>query len=99
MKIDLIKFVENNKNIENLREEAKKKTELNNLISSIIRGEEYFYTDNKELLEDIEIKYTKKVNNTAVYIGYTCTYEKGEYKVKLTKENVKKVQKYIDKEN
>ena len=97
MKINLMEFVENNKKIENLRKEAKNKSEINKIIAAIITEDEYYYTDNKELLEEIGTKYTKE-NNSSCFTYTINGIIRNEYKVKLTKENIKKINKYINKE-
>lgn len=96
MKINLMKFVNDNKEIEELRQEANYKEELNKLIASIIRGETYFYTDNCDLLDDIGVGYKKRESYISAYtIGFS--YKNiGTYQTKLTKGNIEKVQKYID---
>lgn len=99
MKIDLMKFVERNEKIEELRKEALFETELNKMIASVIKGNEYFYTDDEELLEEIGLKY--ETNDCHYSIIYVYNDENGNrrYKVKLTKNNIRKIQKYIDEEN
>ncbi len=101
MKIDLMKFVENNKKIEDLRQQAKKKTEINRIIAELIENKEFFFTNEKELLDEIGIKYSKNDTYSGlVYNQFNVTFTgNADYKFKFTKENIKKIQKFIDKEN
>lgn len=93
MNIDLLSVFENNKEIENKQKELNKEKELMELITYIIQGRETFKTDNKELLEEIGIKY-KKIDN----FGYMPFIRGGQYEIKLNKTNIKKIQNYIDME-
>lgn len=97
MKIDLLKFVENNNEIQELKNEVEFKKELNKLISNIITGEENFYTNNEELIDKLDLKFEKAENygRWLVINSFSC---QKDYKVKLTKTNIRKVQDYINKE-
>lgn len=96
MKIDLMRFVEDNKEIDELRKKAKNKTEVNKLITSIINGEDEFYSDEEDLLKEMGLKYKKRECSSYSMIYWNINKQMGKYKVNLTKENIKKVQKYID---
>ena len=96
MKIDLLKICEENKKIEELKEEVNLKKELRNLISAIIKNNDNYTTDSKKLVEELKVKYKEEEICGHSFFDYGKVKE---YKIKLTKENIKKIQKYIDKEN
>ena len=100
MKIDLLDFVDSNKSINNLREEAGFRQELNNLIAAIIRGEEDYYTSNDKLIENLGLKAKPIQDILDKRFGTgVCIYRNPEqYKIVLNKANIKRVQKFIDNE-
>lgn len=96
MKIDLLKICEENKKIEDLQEEVNLKKELRNLISAVIKNNDDYTTGSKKLVEELKVKYKEEERWSSSFYSYDKVKE---YKIKLTKENIKKIQKYIDKEN
>lgn len=92
MKLDLLSIVNNNKKIKEEEIELGVKKDLLELLSSIIKGEERFYTDNIELINRIKLKYKKNEYINCLSFRYLSI----KYKVELTDENIKKIQKYID---
>lgn len=106
MKIDLLKIFENNKKIDEERAKIKQKEELNKIIAAIIENEDYYYCNDKELIEKIGIKIKNKerqnlynYNYTYNYVvnGITCHTNEDSFKIELNKTNIKKIQNYIDK--
>lgn len=106
MKIDLLKIFENNKKIDEERAKIKQKEELNKIIAAIIKNDDYYYCDDKELIEKIGIKIKNKkrpnpyvYNYTYNYVvnGITCHTNEDSFKIELNKTNIKKIQNYIDK--
>lgn len=100
MKIDLLKFVEKNEELEEEQLEIKIKRELRRLISSIIQGEEYFYTNCEDLYERIGIKYVRLDSFAMFSVSSPDSWgwHGGNYKTKLTKANIRKIQEYINGE-
>lgn len=99
MKIKLLEFVKSNDEINDLKNEADFKKELNRLIANIITGEEEFSTNNKTLVDKLDIKYKKNDSSICGYYGNPFrTHFRGEYMFKLNLTNIKKVQNYINKE-
>ena len=92
MKIDLQKILEDNKKIKELEEKAKFKRELNDLICYILRDNKEYYTDSDELIKELGVKYKENKQN-----HFSC-FPSSMYTIKLTKENIKKIQDYINKE-
>ena len=98
MKIDLLKFVDDNKKIKDLENEADFKKELNKLIAKIIEGGEKFYTDSDELVNKLKLK-AKKTECIDGRNSFGWVIKKSyKYGIKLTKENIKRVQEYLDEE-
>lgn len=98
MKIDLLKFVDDNKKIKDLEDEADFKKELNKLIAKIIEGGEKFHTDSDELVNKLKLKF-KKINYIDGRNSFGWVVQKAcKYEIKLTKENIKRVQEYLDEE-
>jgi hypothetical protein len=93
MKIDLLSILENNQELDKQQKELDAKKELKELVVAIIRGEDCFYTNSKELLTEIDVK--AKTNSVGYYVPFS-SYKK--YKISLNKTNIKKIQKYIEKE-
>lgn len=82
------------------REEIKKnKKELNikegigELVSSIISGKEYFYTRDKEIFEELKVKYKRDD------YSYSSLFCPKSYCCKITKTLIKKVEKYLEESN
>ena len=92
MKIDLQKILEDNKKTRELEEKVRFKRELNDLICSILRDNKEYYTDSDELIKELGVKYKENKQN------YFNIFSNREYTIKLTKENIKKIQDYINKE-
>ena len=93
--MDLLKKYEEirkeTKEIENLKDEKDFKLEINELVKSILDGEERFFTTKKEFLKKLNIKKYKsarKIHN----FGYA--YE--GYSFKITKTLIKKVEEYLE---
>lgn len=101
MNIDLIKVYEENKKIEKNQEKIDEQKELRKLLSAIVGNEKQFYTNDEKFLKKLNIKYGKSNDNHVFGIGYSWnTYNMcGSYFINLTKENIKKIQKYIDEVN
>lgn len=103
--LDLEKFVEYKKGINDLREEAKFRSELTKLVCAIIEDDECdaYFVESDLLIERIGIK-CKKTKKCGKYMGkYTVSYywntaDNMGYWVKLNKTNIKKIQDYINKE-
>lgn len=93
MKIDLQKIIEDNKKTKELEGEVEFKQELNDLICCIIRDAEEYYTNSDELIKRLGVKYRQQ--NKRNYFSY---FSNNKYGIKLTKENIKKIQNYINKE-
>ena len=92
MKIDLQKIIEDNKKTKELEEKVEFKRELNDLICYIVRDTLEYYTDNYEFIKELGVKYKENKQN------YFNCFSNSKYTIKLTKENIKKIQKYINKE-
>lgn len=101
MNIDLIKVYEENKKIEKNQEELDEQKELRDLLSAIVGNKKYFYTNNEKFLKKLNIKYGKNTQNHVISYGYNYSTwgSCGDYFINLTKENIKKIQKYINEEN
>lgn len=97
MNIDLLEIYENNKKIEKEQEKVNKEKELRRLLSYIIKDEEEWQTDNKELLEEMQVKYKEKKYETRGFYPFGKIMENYKYDVKLTKENIKKINAYLKK--
>lgn len=102
MKIDLLKFVEDNKKIKNDEKELNFRKELKELIKDIMDGNEYFVTDNDLFINEVHLKAARrkkgeqfKKDNKHLYWFTPTNYK---YKINLTKANIKLVQEYINKE-
>lgn len=93
MIVDLNKYIEINKEIEELKEDAEMRTELNNLVAAIIKGEKTYYTDSKKLIDTLKINAKKEIYNR--YSMWVSTKE--GYAIKLNKTNIKKINNYINK--
>lgn len=90
-------FEENNKRKEEEERQNDKRAfnkEIREIKSEIILGEEKHYSDNKELLEKLKIKY-KKIETTSFGLYYSKRYD---YYFEYNKTNVAKIQKYLDQE-
>jgi len=101
MKIDLLKIYEDNKKIDKLKDEIQFKEELNRLLSDIVMNKEKFYTDNEYMLKKLSLKYSKnkqKEKNTFYCISFSGNEYYAKYTINLTKENIKKIQDYVNKE-
>ncbi len=96
MNIDLLKIYENNKELEKEEEKLLNKKGIRKMIVAIIERNENYYTDNKELLDELGVKYSKCQSQYSW--EYTGPKRLGGYKVKLTKENIKRIQKYLSEE-
>ena len=101
MKIDLLKIIEDNKKIDELRAEAGFRQEINKLIVAIVNNEKEYYTDNKENIEKLNLKYEKDEKSYSYsYIPLFPTEQNcRKYVIRLTKENIKKIQKYVNEES
>lgn len=67
--------------------------EIRKLIASIIKGEELFFTNSKELCENLKIKY----DNSDTYTNFgSLGFGLYHYRFKLNKTNITKIQKYIE---
>lgn len=93
MIVDLSKYIEINKEIEELKEDAEMRTELNNLVAAIIKGEKEYFTDSEKLIKELEIKTKKEEYHK--YSMLISTYS--GYKIKLNKTNIEKINNYINK--
>lgn len=93
MIVNLNKYIEINKEIEELKEDAKMREELNNLVAAIIKGEEKYYTDSKKLIDTLKINAKKETYNK--YSMWVNIRE--GYAIKINKTNIEKVNKYINK--
>lgn len=93
MIVDLNKYIEINKEIEELKEDAEMRTELNNLVAEIIKGEKEYFTDSEKLIKELGIKTKKEEYHK---YGMWCGIYSG-YKIKLNKTNIEKVNNYINK--
>jgi len=93
--MDLLKIYENNKKEEEKYESEKKnyelKREFRRLISSVVKGDKKFGTNDSELIEKLNIKKAKPGSEISSFyrINYSYIFE-------LNKTNIQKIQKYID---
>jgi len=96
MKVDLLEINENSRiKNEQLNENFKAqefKNELYELIAAIMKGDKDFATNSKLLITKLNIKANHTDIHNLMFMGLK------EYSFKLNKTNIKKVQKYIDKE-
>lgn len=92
MKIDLQKILEDNKKTKELEEKVRFKRELNDLICYILKDNKEYYTDNDELIKELGVKYKQNRQNFFDY------FSNSKYTIKLTQENIKKIQNYFNKE-
>lgn len=96
--MDLIKIYEANKKEREKEKQQNTKIEINRgikeFLSAVIKGNEYFYTSNKELLKKLNLSYKKRER------GYVTFGSIGicDYQVKINKTNVEKVQQYLNKQ-
>ena len=100
MKIDLIEILNKNEQLENKKKEIYKEKELRELIAAIIKGAEEVFIDNEELIKEIGIKISEKDKKYYV-VSYYNPYKQcgtGNIRIKLNKENIKKINDYINKE-
>lgn len=95
--MDLLKIYEDVKKQKEKEEKTIKEIhvekEIRKLLASIIKGEELFYTNVKELCEDLKVKYDSK--DTFTDFG-TLGFGLYHYRFKLNKTNITKIQKYIE---
>jgi recombinational DNA repair ATPase RecF len=92
MIVNLNKYIEINKEIEELKKDAEMREELNNLVAAIIKGEKIYYTDSKKLIDTLKINAKKETYNKYSMWGIS----KEDYAIKLNKTNIEKVNKYIN---
>ena len=97
MKINLKNFIDENERADELRKQARKITDLNKMIASIITNNDYFYCDDEELLKEMKLSYKKNDSYLGTFTRYYVPCYEGKFKVKLTQKNIKAVQDYIDK--
>ena len=101
MKIDLMQFIEYNKNLKTETKELEFKKELKELIKSIMDGDDYFVTDNNLFIDKLNLKPVKSKKGEKFYKQKRTLYfmpSEYKYKFNLTKSNIKLVQDYINKE-
>ena len=93
-------FEENQKRIEEENQqdsERKLNKEIREIKAEIIEGEIIHYTDNKEIFNMLDIKCKKNFTSCVAPIFFdTKSYRK--YYFDYNRTNIKKIQKYIDKQ-
>ena len=99
MKIDLLGIVQINEATNSMEREVEFRRELHKLIASIFNDEEYFFTKSDELVERTNVKVEKRTGNIiSKETDFRWNINPYKYSIKLTKSNIKKVQKYLDNE-
>ena len=93
--MDLLKKYEEirkeTKEIENLKDEKDLKLEINDLVKSILDGEERFFTREKTILKKFNIKKYKSARQVR---GFGFISE--GYSFKITKVLIEKVEEYLE---
>lgn len=96
MKIDLLDIFNKNKKLNEAQDKLELIKELRVLLSTIVKGDDEFLTNNETLIKKIGLKYK---NNETLYVPTFSGYDArlySRYKVELSKSNIKKVQSYLD---
>lgn len=95
MMINLEKFVERNKKIDELRAKALYESELNEIVVAVIEGKKDYFTSNKKIVDKLKIKVKKRIYTE--FKGYFPAEKEG-YKIELNEENIKKINDLLNKE-
>lgn len=99
MKIDLLSIYDKNKKLEQKEKEINKELEkaqiLRDIMCAVINGDKSVEIEDTDLAKEIGVKTFKQKHllHNSIYVR-TQEYR---YYIKLTKENIKKIQTYLEK--
>ena len=98
MKIDLLSIYDKNKKLEQKEKEIKKELEkaqiLRDIMCAVINGDESVEIKDDDLAKEIGVKtFKQKCLFQSIYVPK----QEYRYYIELTKENIKKIQTYLEK--